>query len=250
MLRSFVLGMGFCALAAASEPPVATAPAPVAPAPATPAPAAPAASLGQVRGTISYGRHDPAVGAIVIVRPEGPPSTVRIATAGTNGSFAFDGIPDGVYRAEVRRDGYVPIIKSGVKVRAPFRAVVEVLLLPGEPPPEDPAAVSGSASLRGVVRVGGGAPLAEARVRLTRPDGADESHTLLTDKAGAFSVPQLAAGRWRLDVQGAGLLPVRADLELGGDVAIDVQLAAQPANYQPLPQDLIVPEDVIPPPGA
>jgi hypothetical protein len=31
---------------------------------------------------------------------------------------------------------------------------------------------------------------------------------------------------------------------------LDVQLAAQPANYRPLPQDLIVPEDVIPPAGA
>jgi hypothetical protein len=254
MLRSIVLSLGFCAIVAAADPPVAPAPAPAAaPVPATApasAPAAPSASLGQVRGTISYGRHDPAVGAIVIVQPEGPPSTVRIATAGTSGTFAFDAIPDGVYRAEVRRDGYVPIVKSGVKVRAPFRAVVEVLLLPGEAPPRDPAAVSGAASLRGVVRVGGGAVLAEARVRLTRPDGADDAHTLQTDKAGAFSVPQLSAGRWRLEVQGAGLLPVRADLDLAGEVAVDVQLATQPANYQPLPQDLIVPEEVIPPPGA
>jgi hypothetical protein len=188
------------------------------------------------------------VGAIVIVRPESAPSTVRIATTGTSGTFAFDGIPDGTYRAEVRRDGYVPIVKSGVKVRAPFRAVVEVVLLPGEGPPEEAPVLSGSAALQGIVRVAGGAPLAEARVRLTRPDGADDAHTILTDPAGAFSASTLKSGRWRIDVQGAGLLPVRADLDLAGDVAVDVQLAAQPANYRPLPQDLIVPEDVIPPP--
>lgn len=185
-----------------------------------------------------------------MARPEGAVSPVHLATTGTSGTFAFDGLSDGTYRVEVRRDGSVPIVKSGIKVRAPFRAVVEVLLLPGEAPRSDALSVDGSASFAGIVRVAGGAPLAEARVRLTRDDGADDSKTVLTDPAGAFSIPQLKAGRWRVEVQGAGLLPVRAELDLSGDVAFDVQLAAQPANYRPLPQDLIVPEDVIPPPGA
>jgi hypothetical protein len=190
------------------------------------------------------------VGAIVIVRPEGGGSPVRLATTGVSGTFAFDGIADGTYRAEVRRDGYVPIVKSGVKVRAPFRAVVEVLLVPGKSPQDDPAKVDGTAAVTGVIRVSGGAPLAEAHVRLTRDDGADDAKTVLSDGAGAFAVPRLKAGRWRLDVQGAGLLPVRAQLDLAGDTALDVQLAAQPANYRPLPQDLIVPEEVIPPAGS
>ena len=226
MLSTIVAGFGLAALLAAAGP------------------------FGQVRGTISYGRHAPAVGAIVIVRPEGAASPVRLATTGTSGTFAFDGLADGAYRVEVRRDGSVPIVKSGIKVRAPFRAVVEVLLVPGEAPRGEAASIDGSASLAGIVRVAVGAPLAEARVRLTREDGADDSKTVFTDAAGAFSIPQLKAGRWRVEVQGAGLLPVRADLDLSGDVAFEVQLAAQPANYRPLPQDLIVPEDVIPPAGA
>jgi hypothetical protein len=49
-------------------------------------------------------------------------------------------------------------------------------------------------------------------------------------------------------VSGAGLLPLRAELDLSGDVSLEAQLATQPANYKPLPQDLIVPEDVLPPP--
>jgi hypothetical protein len=202
-----------------------------------------------VRGTILYGRRAPAVGAVVIVRPESAPSPVRLATTGTNGSFAFDGIADGTYRAEVRREGYAPVIKTGILVRAPFRAVVEVLLARGATAPEEAKPVAGDASLKGTVRVAGGAPLAEARVRLTRADGADDSRMFLTDAAGGFASPQLKAGRWRLDVQGAGLLPLRADLDLLGDVAIEAQIAAQPANYRPQPVDLIVPEDVIPPPG-
>ena len=214
------------------------------------APVSPAVASGQMRGTISYGRRAPAVGAIVIVRPENAPSPVRVATTGTTGTFAFDGLPDGAYRAEVRRDGFVPIVKSGIQVRTPFRAVVEVLLVRGEMAPEAvraAGAAEGSASLTGTVRVAGAAPVAEIRVRLTRIDGAADARMLLTDAAGAFTMPELPAGRWRLDVQGAGLLPLRADLDLAGDVALDAQLAAQPATYRPLPQDLIVPEDVIPP---
>ncbi len=236
MQGAIVFGLVLGALIAAAGPPDA------------PTPASPAS--GQMRGTISYGRHAPAVGAIVIVRPEGGASPVRAATTGTTGTFAFDGLADGAYRAEVRREGFAPVVKSGIQVRAPFRAVVEVLLVRGETPQEAAqpgGAVEGIASLTGTIRVAGGAPVAEVRVRLTRRGGADDAHTLLTDAMGGFAVRELSAGRWRLDVQGAGLLPLRADLDLAGDVALEAQLAAQPANYRPLPQDLIVPEDVIPP---
>jgi len=236
MHGSLVFGLGLGALMAVAAP--------------ADAPVAPALSSGQMRGTISYGRRAPAVGAVVLVRPESSPSPVRMATTGTAGTFAFDGLPDGSYRAEVRREGFAPVVKSGIRVRTPFRAVVELLLVRGETPPEAPqagGADSGTASLAGTVRVAGGAPVAEVRVRLTRADGAADSRMLLTDAVGAFSLPELPAGRWRLDVQGAGLLPLRANLDLAGDVELEAQLAAQPANYKPLPQDLIVPEDVIPP---
>lgn len=235
MLRLLAAGLGLSALLAAAEPPAAPAAAPTAP------------PSGQVRGTITYGRHAPAVGAIVIVRPENAPSPVRAATTGDKGTFAFDGLADGTYRAEVRRDGFAPVMKLGIPVRAPFRAVVEVVLVPGESPRDEPKAVSGTASLAGTIRIAGAAPLAEARVRLTRPDGADDSRSLLTDAAGAFSLAGLKAGRWHLEVVGAGLLPLRADLDLVGDVAIEAALATQPANYRPLPRDLIVPEEIIPP---
>jgi hypothetical protein len=211
--------------------------------------AASAVPSGQIRGTVSYGRHQPAAGAVVVVRPESAPSPVRAATTGANGAFAFDGLPDGTYRAEVRRDGYVPVVKSGLVVRAPFRAIVEVVLVRGEAPTAEPPAEAGEASLAGTIRAAGGSSVAEARVRLTRPDGADEARVATSDGEGGFALGGLRAGRWHLDVHGAGLLPLRADLDLEGDVSIDIQLAAQPADYRPLPQDLLVPEDVIPPRG-
>jgi len=254
MLRALAFGLTWTALVAAAEPAASPSPspAPAAQEPAAPAPTAPApivAASGQLRGTVTYGRNEPASGAIVIVRPEASPSPVRAATTGTAGSFAFDGLADGTYRTEVRREGYATVVKSGIKVRAPFRAVVEVILAKGDSTPVAAAPVAGAASLVGAIRTPNGAKLSEAKVRLTRVDGPDDSRLVLTEASGAFDFRELAAGRWRLEIQGAGLLPLRAELDLAGDVVLDAQLAAQPADYRPLPQDLIVPEDVIPPPN-
>jgi len=46
------------------------------------------------------------------------------------------------------------------------------------------------------------------------------------------------------------LLPLRTTIDLVADTTLEAQLATQPANYQPSPQDLIVPEEAIPPKGA
>jgi hypothetical protein len=245
MLRAIAAAAAYVLFVAAAEPPVAPAPAA---APVQVAPPAVATS-GQLRGTIAYARHEPAVGAVVIVRPEKAATPLRVATTGTNGNFAFDGLSDGTYRAEVRQEGYVSVVKTGIGVRAPFRAVIEILLVRGTTPREPVDALDGSASLTGSIRLSRGAALAEARVHLTRADGADEARTLLTDGSGAFTVPALKAGGWHLEVQGAGLLPLRADLELVGDVTLEAQLAAQPADYRPPARDLIVPEEVLPPPA-
>jgi hypothetical protein len=172
---------------------------------------------------------------------------VYAATTGETGNFAFDGVADGTYRAEARREGYTTVVKSGIVVKAPFRAVVELVLVRGDGPPDPAKSLEGDAALTGNVRVTGGAPLAEARVRITRLDALDDPRTALTDATGGFAFDGLKAGRWRLELVGAGLLPLRADLDLAGPVVLAAALSRQPANYQPLPQDLIVPEDVIPP---
>jgi hypothetical protein len=184
---------------------------------------------------------------VVIIKPDGAGRHIYAATTGEAGTFAFDGVADGTYRGEARRDGYTPVVKTGIVVRAPFRAVVELLLTKGSAPMEPPPPAEGTASLAGRVRVEGGVPVGEVRVRLTRADAGTDPRTSLTDSTGAFTFTELDAGRWRLEALGAGLLPFRADVDLTGDMTIDLGLARQPANYKPLPQDLIVPEDVIPP---
>ena len=207
-------------------------------------------ATGQVRGSVFYGRRQPAVGATVLVRPENAGTPLFAATTGVSGTFAFDGVPDGTYAAEIRRDGFAPVVKRGIVVRTPFRAVVEVLLTRGDAPAAPaPQAAAGAASLSGRVRGAQGAPLVEGHVRLTRIEGAEDPRTVTTDDAGTFALPGLSAGRWRLEVQGAGLLPLRVSVDLSGDVGIDATLGSQPPSYMPPAQDLIVPEEAIPPPA-
>jgi hypothetical protein len=218
---------------------------------ATAAPPA-SAPAGQLHGAVAYGRHVFAVGAVVAVKPEGAATPLLLATTGETGAFAFDHLPDGVYRAEIHRDGYIPVIKTGIPVKAPFRAVVEVNLLRGDAPaaPPPPAAGSGDASVAGIARLVGGGVLAEAHVRLVRADGTDDPRTAVTAADGTFAFTGLRPGGWRVEILGAGLLPLRATVELSGEVALEAALAPQPANYRPPAQDLIVPEEVIPPKGS
>lgn len=219
--------------------------------------APPAPGAGQMRGTVSYGRHEPAPGAVVVVRPEGAAGPLRMATTGQDGTFGFDAVPGGRYAVAVSREGYVPVEVPGIVVRPPYRAIVEVTLRAGTgaegadgTPAAAPASAAGPASLRGTVRLAGGHPVDEARVLLVRPDGAADPQVALTAADGAFAFDALPAGRWRLQILGAGLLPLRTTVELSGTVAAEAWLASQPANYKPLPQDLLVPEEAIPPPGS
>jgi hypothetical protein len=207
---------------------------------------------GQMRGVIMTARRTPAVGAVVLVRPEDAPSPVRLGTTGASGRFGFDGLADGTYRAEVRREGYLPVVKSGIAVKAPYRAVVEVTLVRGagsvsaaETVP-DPG--KGSGAVRLTVRTAAETPLAEARVRLVQAEGREDPRASVTDGSGQVSFENLPAGTWRLEILGAGLLPLRATLDVPGEIAVDATMSPQPADYQPAPQDLIVPEEVTPPP--
>jgi hypothetical protein len=182
------------------------------------------------------------------VRPDGDGTHIYAATTGEAGTFAFDNVAEGTYRGEARREGYASIVKTGIVVKAPYRAVVELLLVKGDSALDPAPVIEGTASLKGRVRVAAGAPVGEVRIRLVRGSGDADPRTVMTDSAGEFVFDGIPAGRWKLEALGAGLLPLRADVDLKGEMTIDLGLARQPANYQPLPQDLIVPEDVIPPP--
>jgi hypothetical protein len=194
------------------------------------------------------------VGATVLVQARENPSRLYLTSSGEGGSFQVDGLPDGQYRVRVARAGLSPVTKEGIAVRFPFRAVVEVTMRPGrdDTAPAEPAPAAGSGdrlALRGQVREREGGAMPEVRLRLARIDGRFDPRSLRTGPEGGFEIPDLPSGKWRLDIQGVGFLPMRQPIDLERDTELSVVMVRQPAQYEPSPLELMPPEQPVPPEG-
>jgi hypothetical protein len=82
---------------------------------------------------------------------------------------------------------------------------------------------------------------------MQRVDGTDEPRSTLSRADGSFAVEDLSPGAWRLEILGAGYLPIRVALDLDVDSRLTALLVPQPMNYTPAPEDLLPPEEPIPP---
>jgi hypothetical protein len=221
-------------------------------------PAAPLAAgperATRLQGAASLGRNRPVVGATVLVRATDESSRFHVTATDVRGRFRVDGLPDGTYRVEIRREGLGTVIKEGVVLRFPSRAVIEVTMSPTDsPPPATPvAAVSiddaRRLAVRGrVVERDGGAVLPEVALRFARPDGLADPVVARTGADGGFSVEELPEGGWRLESRVVGFLPLWASLSFEESTELVISLVAQPAGYEPSPLELMPPEQPIPP---
>ena len=215
------------------------------------APAGP--KLARLEGTASLDRHRPVVGAAVLASVSGDRPLLWLTSTDDKGLFYFDRLPEGTYRVELKREGYSPIVKEGVAVRFPYRAVVEVRLVPDAavkaPPSRAEAQAGNRVRLSGAVGVRGAGPLGEARVRLVRADGTEDPRSTLTLPDGSFELGDIPAGAWRIEVLGAGYLPARVNVELAQEARLQAILVQQPANYVAPALDLLSQEEPIPPPA-
>jgi hypothetical protein len=207
----------------------------------------------RLEGTASLDRHRRVVGAAVVAGTRAGRSLFWLTSTDDKGLFVFDALPEGTYRVELRRDGLEPVVKEGIEVRFPFRAVVEVTLSPRATgraaAGHDAAAVGKRVRLTGIVTVRGAGPLPEARVRLIRTDGTEDPRATLTQRDGSFAVEDVPAGACGIEVLGPGYLPVRTALDLAEDASVEAILVPQPANYVAPAIDLLPQEEAIPPPA-
>jgi hypothetical protein len=206
-----------------------------------------------MQGAAYIGRRRPVVGASVFARREGEASHYYLTATDERGAFRIDDLPEGTYSVKIDRQGLAPVFKTGIEVRFPFRAVVEVLMqpVPGAAPvaaPErEPAAAA--VDLAGEVRGSDGAPLSDVALALVHAAGGADPVRARTPEDGSFAFDDLVVGDWRLEVRGVGYLTLRADLPLRRDASLTVLLVPQPPSYEPAPLDLMPPERPIPPPG-
>ena len=208
--------------------------------------------LSKLQGRARESRTRDVVGAMVLVQRPSDPSVIYLTTSGGDGKFSVDRLPDGDYTVRLNREGYTSEVKTGIQLKYPFRAVVEVTMEPGQADlgaAGDPASGKAEIDLAGLVRAEDGTGLGEISVRIVRQDGSVDPLTLRTPEDGAFRFDGLPPGEWRVEIVGIGYLPVNQRLMLNGDSAIAVQLVKQPADYVPSPLELMPPEAPIAPEG-
>jgi hypothetical protein len=183
-------------------------------------------------------------------------SRIFVTSSDSKGRFRVDGLPDGNYRLEVRREGLQTVTKESVTLRFPSRAVIEVTMRPLESAPEPAPLPAAAEPLIGVPRVAvQGTVVArddleampDVSLRLVRTDGRADPVVVRTTEGGAFEVPSLPAGPWRLETRVVGFLPMWVGMDLGEDTSMTVLLVPQPAGYDPSPLELMPPEQPIPP---
>ena len=95
--------------------------------------APPEVKLTRLQGRARESRTQDVVGAMVVVQRAADPSVFYLTTSGADGAFLIDKLPDGDYTVRLNREGYNSEVKTGIQLKYPFRAVVEVTMEPGNP---------------------------------------------------------------------------------------------------------------------
>lgn len=208
----------------------------------------------QIEGRVSLGRNRPVVGAVVLVRSETDPGPIWVTASDQSGAFRVRDLPDGTYRIVIRRDGLRPFEQAGVALKAPFRGIVEAILTPADPvatpaPGPDAGPADGTIRIAGTVTGPDGDSAAGAEVRFVRADGSVDPRETRVGASGEVEIPDLPAGRWRVEVLDPGVIPLRATVDLTEDVDLRVRLVAQPANFQVAIEDLMPKERAVAPAG-
>jgi protocatechuate 3,4-dioxygenase beta subunit len=166
---------------------------------ATPPPDA--ASQASLRGVVVDEKRQPVGGAIMMLRG-GPMPGVTTTVTDVNGTFAFVGLPAGVFSLTASRSGY-PTVEYGqtrpysigtrIVLSARQRAAITVRMPRG-------------AVIAGVVLDEGGTPLVGQRVSASRAqppsDPADvREWSARTDRAGRYRIATLSAGTYVVTAQ-------------------------------------------------
>lgn len=211
--------------------------------------------VSRLQGAARLGRNRQVVGATVLIRRSDETSRVFVTASDSKGQFRVDGLPDGDYRVEVRREGLSTVVKDHVDLRFPSRAVIEVTMLPADTAPDPVMPPTAGESLGSVPRVvvrgevveRDGEAMPEVALRFVRTDGRADPIVTRTGDDGSFELPELPAGRWRLDTRVVGFLPIWVGMDFLEDTRLTVALVPQPAGYDPSPLELMPPEQPIPP---
>jgi protocatechuate 3,4-dioxygenase beta subunit len=160
----------------------------------------------------------PAAGAKIEIDGPTLPSPRRL-TAGLDGGFAIEDLPEGRFVVTARRGARAGVVSGVERFGAGPWDELGVNLEPA-------ALVAGTVRAAGG-GPGGGAPIADARVVLVPDAEGGTARRAVTDGQGRYTIEGVLPGSWVLDVDGDGYLPPRrhpVEAEPGASLTIDVTL--------------------------
>ncbi len=92
-------------------------------------------SVGKrLQGRVHFSRTRMVVGATVLVQNQDDLSRIFVTSSDEKGKFRVDDLPDGKYKVAIDREGLAPIVKENIALRFPFRAVIEMPMVPQTEP--------------------------------------------------------------------------------------------------------------------
>jgi hypothetical protein len=92
--------------------------------------APPVTGRGQIRGEVTGADGRPLVGISIVLSPVGRPDVVYVTSTDEKGLFALDGLVPETYQVQASGQGVRPVVKDGIRVKPPFRAVTALSMEP------------------------------------------------------------------------------------------------------------------------
>jgi len=216
----------------------------------------PAAGRGQVRGEVSGPDGAPLVGVSIVLAPAGHLDVLYATSTDEKGKYAFNGLVPDTYEVRADGQGLTTVIKPGMALRPPFRAVIDFQMAAASaaavaaPVPRNDEGRVGA--VEGVFESANGEPVVEGSITFQRRGHAEDLFQARTDATGRFLIRDLPAGRYDISTRSPGLIPLHLmDRPIPAAETIHLRLAAPgyPLSFRGWIEDLLPPEVPLPPPA-
>lgn len=225
--------------------------------------------VGTITGTVQDPHKKPMVGCMVQLKSKGQDGVLRVTGTDDRGAYVFKDLPAGTYDIEVGTLEDLTRRKERIEVRPPFRNIVDFEMGPqsGDKGIRDPAVLLGEALKK---QATAGTPGAAAReepagpvpVRGTFVDAQrrpiPEVSVMLLPLAGqgvfqafsgidgAFSLPAVPPGRYRVLVSSPGYVSIdlkSVDVSPAYGLKLSLSLVDYPLNFKGRTEDRPPPEE-------
>jgi hypothetical protein len=179
-----------------------------------------ATGFGRIKGTVSGPDGQRVVAARVVARVAlEDRDVIYLTTTDDTGTYYFETLPGGVFEVEARVAGLTLGHYDDVKIRPPFRTILDFRLtleLNDPPPQETPAVTAGAEAaevtetvmVHGLVLAEDEKPLPDAEIAFSGGPPPGRRMALSTED-GRVTVPDLPVASYLLSITAPGTIPIR-----------------------------------------